>query len=175
MVDLNEARSLAAKVAACADLRDVRLFNVDAALDQLPDRAGGLSYSFDAEVEVQYVAETSSLIVDGKYALVVEFVDGEPSASSQEASIDEPGEHEHLAHLNFQLAALYSVESDPESPDLPEDELDAFGKTTGLLTLHPYAREFVSNMTGRMGLPPLHIGTVRIPLDKRNDEHSCRD
>lgn len=164
MVDLNDARSLASAVAACCELRDVRLFNVDATLDHLPNGPGHLTYSFDANIEVQHVPETSSLIVDGTYKLTVALVD--------ESDEDEPSanDHDHLAHLNFQLAALYAVDSD-DGRVFPEEELDAFGKTTGLLALHPYAREFISTMTGRMGLPSLHLGTVHIPLDKRNDEH----
>jgi hypothetical protein len=179
MVRLDEQRNLAARVAATADLNEVRLFNVDATLDQLPSGPGGLNYDFDADVEVQHVGETNALIVTGKYELVVHFVHHEAQPRDQEggelvdseanASLDQDDMHEHLAHLNFQLAALYSLPTDEDPIEFSEDELHAFGQTTGLLTLHPYAREFVSDMTGRMGLPSLHLGTVRFHIDKLDE------
>lgn len=173
MVELHDARSLASAVAACSELRDVRLFQVEAALDNLPSLAGHLTYSFDANIEVQYVPDTSSLIVDGTYKVTVTVVDpSDDDVDEQDAPEGEEDDHDHLAHLNFQLAALYAVVSEDERPKFLDRELDAFGQTTGLLALHPYAREFVSTMTGRMGLPPLHLPTAHIPLDKRNDDHA---
>jgi hypothetical protein len=168
MADLDDARSLAAKVAARANLRDVRLFSVEAALDQLPEGAQRLSYSFEVKIEVQHLPETATLLVDGRYALVVRNMEHEDAGG--ESSQSEASERDHLAQLTFQLAALYSVDDD--GAGFPERELDAFGETTGLLTLHPYAREFVANMTGRMGLPALHLESVAISLDKRNSDHA---
>ena len=173
MVKVDQQRILAARVAGSADLNEVRLFNVDAALDQLPTGPGGLSYDFDANVEVQQVAETNSLIVDGRYRLVVHFAEGslageahaEVTNKGQDDASEPDTGHEHLAHLYFQLAALYTLPDDDDQLLYPEDELHAFGQTTGLLTLHPYAREFVSDMTGRMGLPSLHLGTIRFQID----------
>lgn len=52
MVDLNELRNLAARVAASADLVDVRLFHLDSTLERVPVKGHALSYSFDSVVEV---------------------------------------------------------------------------------------------------------------------------
>lgn len=169
MVDLDDARSLAARVAAFADLQDVRLFDMHGSLGSLPpDRPGGLGYRFDTDIEVQVPAD-DALIVSGSYQLTVFFHshdEAEPQADADHED-DEPP----VVDLKFQLAALYELVGHDAETAFPEHELDAFGQTTGLLTLHPYAREFISDMTGRMGLPPLHLGTVRVSLDKRNDEH----
>jgi hypothetical protein len=166
MVHLDDTRSLAAAVAARCELRDVRLFQVEATLHRLPTGQGHLSYSFDAEIDVQHVPETSSLIVDGTYRLTVTTLNEEDGRPGEQGATED--DHESVAQLNFQLAALYALDSTEQHAGFPEQELDAFGKTTGLLALHPYAREFVATMTGRMGLPPLHLGTLHIPLDKRN-------
>lgn len=175
MTKFDDERVLAARVAGSADLNEVRLFNVEATLDQLPVGPGGLSYEFDTNVEVQHVAETNTVIVDGRYRLVVHFRTETGPASEDLEVEDAPAldesdtldhEHQHLAHLNFQLAALYALADDVEPVIYSEEELHAFGQTTGLLTLHPYAREFVADMTGRMGLPTLHLGTMRFNIDK---------
>lgn len=162
MVDLNELRSLAARVAAAADLVDVRLFSLESTLDQVPAGGGELSYSFDSEVEVQESAnESAVLLVDGTYDVKLrQGADGD----------DEGGEEGNaIAQMKIHLAALYQI-NERESADFSDDELDAFAKTTGLLALHPYARELIANLTTRMGLPALNVGTVRIPLDKRNGD-----
>lgn len=173
MARIDDQRHLAGHVAAAADLKEVRLFNVDASLDQLPAGPGALGFDYGANVEVQQVLETNSLIVDGDYRLVVHFIpegsDLTEVHTSDAVADDSDDEHSHVAHLNFRLAALYTLPDDGDSGGFPEDQLDAFGQTTGVLTLHPYAREFVSSMTGRMGLPPLHLGTMRLRIDKFDD------
>lgn len=163
MVDLNELRSLAARVAASADLIDVRLFNLESTLEHVPASSGELSYSFESEVEVQESEnESAVLLVDGTYDVKLRqdadgSDDGDPDGGSP------------IAQVKIHLAALYEIH-EGESVDFTDEELDAFAKTTGLLALHPYARELISNLTSRMGLPTLHVGTVRIPLDKRNGD-----
>jgi len=46
--------------------------------------------------------------------------------------------------------------------DLTEDELRAFGTVGAVDVAHPYMREIVQSLTGRMGLPPLVLD-VRAP------------
>lgn len=169
MVDLDAQRSLAARVAACADLVEIRTFGVEAGLDKLPSQPGGLSYAFDANIEVQFIEETSTLIVDGSYELTLTEGSDEDTTEG-----DQDVEKRQVAHLNFQMASLYAVsEPNVEHGPFADDELDAFGKTTGQLALYPYAREFVADLTGRMGLPTLHLGPLQLFLDKRNDEMSA--
>lgn len=42
-----------------------------------------------------------------------------------------------------------------KSGDLGPDDITAFGSVGAIDIAHPFAREFVSSITGRMGLPPL--------------------
>lgn len=162
MVDLNDLRRVAATVSAAADLRDVRVFHVDSTLDRLT--AGGeLGYTFEAELEVQYLTDTPAVIVDGTYDVVLSRVE----ATEDEDA--EPREGERVASINIKLAALYTVDRiGGKAPEFADSELDAFARTTGMLALHPYAREFIANLTSRMGLPTLHIATARIPLGNRS-------
>lgn len=36
----------------------------------------------------------------------------------------------------------------------------------GQFALHPYAREYIYDVTGRLGLPPLTVGVLTMPYDE---------
>lgn len=165
-MSLDAARSEAARVAACVDLRDIRVWGLKADLATVPDeRETRLSYSFNADLQVQYNREDSILIVLGTYALGIKSV-----SSSQDAEVGVPDEIDgtEVATINFRLNALFEVEREPEDEPFDESELTAFGQTTGQFALYPYARELIADVTGRMGLPRLHMGVMRLSLDSRD-------
>lgn len=163
MPGTEEQWRLAGHVAGCADLRDVRLFSFKGDLP-LPDTSRGLGYSLDVQVEYQTLGDevVNALVVSGNYTvLVTESVD-------EGAADDEPVT---VASLEFTLAAMYVLlEQDREPQSFDDEEFEAFSFTTGQYALYPYAREFVANMTGRMGLPPLHLGTLRFDRDEFPEE-----
>lgn len=164
-VPVDEIRSRAARVAAWSEVNDVRLFQVEAKLNALPD-SEQLSYHMDSDVTMQYLQDQDGLIVTGDYTITIQAADASP-ADPAEGNDDE---QEPLYRLAFQLAALFTVDVPSDSHDpLEEDELDAFARTTGQFALHPYARELVADMTARAGLPPLHIGMLKIHLDRSPD------
>ena len=165
-MSLDAARSEAARVAACVDLRDIRVWGLKADLATVPDeRETRLSYSFNADLQVQYNREDSILIVLGTYALGLKSV-----SSSQDAEVGAPDEigGTEVATINFRLNALFEVEREPEDEPFDESELTAFGQTTGQFALYPYARELIADVTGRMGLPRLHTGVMRLSLTATN-------
>ncbi|MGH8827023.1 MAG: SecB chaperone [Jiangellaceae bacterium] len=165
MPKLDAERSLAARVARSADLRDVRLFGVIANLVS-PVIDAGLTYSLSSNVEYQVLAEASVLIVTGSYELSV--VEAAPSDDDAAKDDSEPAK---VADLSFQLAALFDVPEPEDGAEPFEDkEYEAYAATTGQFVLYPYAREFVAEMTGRMGLPPLHLGALKFQLDGRNED-----
>jgi len=156
-------------VAACVDLRDIRLWGIEAKLENVPDVGEArLSYALNADLDVQHSQENSILLVLGTYTLNVEAVPPhEETAGAIEAS---DAENTPVASVNFRLNALFEVEREPKDEPFSEAELSAFGETTGQFALYPYARELVADMTGRMGLPPLHLGVMRLHLDSRNSD-----
>ena len=52
---------------------------------------------------------------------------------------------------------------DGDTP-LEEDELTAHGATTAKFLLYPFIREYIHDITGRLGLPPLTIGVLSRPM-----------
>ncbi len=140
------------------------MFSVQSNLGLVP--SSDLTYSFDGTIQVQMIPDTSVLIIDGTYKLKVFALDDN---ATPDDSGEPPGEE--VLFLNFKLAANFSVEAPGSEPNkFSNDELDSFGETTGRLALHPYARAFVADITGRMGLPSLHIATLKLPIDRPNME-----
>jgi hypothetical protein len=169
MARLERERSVAARVAGCADLHDVRLFAVGANLES-PVVEGHLSYTLSSDVTYQTLGEPSirTIIVTGEYEVTV-FESSE--SNEDEADVDTDDETTKVADVRFTLAALFSIpELDESEGPFETEEYEAFAATTGQFALYPYAREFVSDVTSRMGLPALHIGALRIELDSRTGE-----
>ncbi|MQW74832.1 hypothetical protein GHK92_03015 [Nocardioides sp. dk4132] len=153
MTDYEEQWRKAGRVSGCADLRDVRLFGMSGDLST-PDPSASLAYTLDVDVEFQTLGDdpVHALVVTANYDLNV--------TETDESDDQEPTK---VAGMAFALAAMYVlVEQDGDDPHVFEnEELEAFAATTGQLALYPYAREFIADITGRMGLPPLHLGTLR--------------
>ncbi|GEM_PF-1013796 len=176
-MSLDAARKEAARVAAHVDLRDVRLWGVQADLDSVPDQGDSqFSFRFNADVQVQHSSEHEVVLVLGTYSLAVTSDVVPPSDEDESEDVAATlGDSESrqsvpkdIASIDFRLNALFRVERQPDDP-FTESELTAFGQTTGQFALYPYAREFIADMTGRMGLPPLHVGVMRLHLESRDD------
>jgi preprotein translocase subunit SecB len=79
----------------------------------------------------------------------------------EQSQAEEDEEGAAVGSLAFAFAALYRWGH--ELADVEERELDAFAVTTGTMALYPYAREYVADMTGRLGLPTLTMPVRRLP------------
>ena len=55
------------------------------------------------------------------------------------------------------------------------DEMQAYAATTGQFVLHPFARQYIYDMTGRLGLPPLTVGVLRQTYDPDRDAPLIRE
>jgi hypothetical protein len=168
-MSIDALRQEAARVAAHVELRDVRLWGLHADLDAVPSEHGAnLSYQFNADVNVQHNEDHRVLLVLGTYSVGLNEV---PDASADDISVDDDsadhGEGHEVARIEFKLNALFEVEHQPDGP-FTESELTAFGQTTGQFAVYPYARELIADVTRRMGLPPLHIGLMRLHMESRD-------
>jgi hypothetical protein len=47
---------------------------------------------------------------------------------------------------------------------------DAFGLVVGVMTLHPFAREVLQDVTGRLGYPPFTLDLLLSPLTGEDDD-----
>jgi hypothetical protein len=74
---------------------------------------------------------------------------------------DDVDEDRIVARFQTCLVLVYSLD---EATKFSDEELQAFGATTGLLTAHPFARETVASLSTRVGLPQLVLDVMRVPM-----------
>lgn len=166
IVPVEEGRNQAARVAAWSEVNDVRLFDSKAELRRVPE-AHRLRYDLESDVTMQYIEDDDGLVVTGEYKISVNEA---PDDAESDPVEDDANEAQSCYELTFTMAALFTVTVPDGVEPLSEMELNAFARTTGHFALHPYAREFVADMTGRAGLPPLHIGMLKLHLDAPNGD-----
>lgn len=138
------------RLAAHADLMDVRTFKLEAECTAVPspNRRLGFEFSFDVlaselDDDALTVAYTCSV---GLYLA---------------ATDDE--DREELGQVLAIVGALYEVR-EPEGDVFSQSEIEAFSETVARLALFPYARAAVADLTGRLGLPHLHLPSMKIPV-----------
>jgi preprotein translocase subunit SecB len=157
---IEAARAQAARIAARAQLRDVRALSLEAKLHRDPVVARGLSYHLTSSGAVQ--AEDQDFVVRFTYNVAIT----EEPSDEEEAESEGNTEEQAAATIDFELAALFSLDmgKDEEPPSQPE--LEAYAQSTGYFALYPFARELIYDITGRLALPPLTIGVDFIPVDR---------
>lgn len=142
--DIGESRHLAARVAGCADLLDIRLFAAGA--DLTSPMAPDTQLASDLEVSPALERQDETTFVAALQFKVV---------------ITKADDKSEVASAQCDFRALYEL---PEGKDLSDDELEAFVRSVAMLAIYPYARELVQSLTSRMGLPPLVLPILRQPL-----------
>lgn len=159
--EIGEVRRLAAGIAARTDIRGVRLLKSSAEIMRLPAAEPMLTYDLSSESAVEYEPGKGSFVVRGIYRL---------SISTESTPVgDEPKKETAVAKIEFEHAALFVIDKTTDDPPRPE-ELNAYAISTGQFALYPYVREYVSDITGRLGLPPLTLGALRMSLPDSEGE-----
>jgi hypothetical protein len=153
-MDLSVAQRKAARVAAMADLRDVRLFKASVDFGRFPQGSQPLSWNLEMTPTATFDDGADYFILEIEYVVEISEVGIDLTAGDES-----PG----IGSISFKLAALYDLHAPPKKPQPTVEELNAYAKTSGTMAVYPYAREFVQNMTSRMGLPPLTLSTLRLP------------
>jgi len=152
----------AARLAARAQIRDVRLLRTSAQVHHQPRSDGGLTYDieFTPAVDADPTA-TSSFVVRLACRLHIQDRDSaKPDDSSEAARTGELT----VATAEFEYAGLfeYILREDDAHPS--DDEFVAYASTTGRFALYPYIREYVYDLTGRFALPALTLEVLSRPL-----------
>lgn len=160
-VDQVNLREVAARVAARAEIRDVRLFKTEAALERVPQVGAALTYRLGTHAEVQYEPGDESFAVMVTYLLAL--AEADPELADAEALF---AEDRLVGRVSFTLGSLFALNMRPDDEPPTESELEAYASTTGQFMLYPYAREYIYDVTGRLALPPLTVGVMRLDLPK---------
>lgn len=145
---MNDMRQTALRLAGQADLLDIRMVESSFCHIEFPGE-GQITYHLHISPGAQLSESEQRLVTSADFNLDI--------------GQDVDGETNEIASIKFKLAGLYAL---TESSDFTEEEVTAFAETTGVFALYPYAREYVQDVTGRLGLPPLTLGLYKIPTGK---------
>lgn len=143
----------AARLAGHASLVDVRTFKVLAECKVVPEPGHRLGFDFEFNVSDPELA-------DDKFTAACD-------CSVQLYLVGEDGKAEEprtdLGEINLVLGALYDVRG-PDGEGFSEGEVRAFSETSVRMTVYPYARALVADLTARLGLPHLTLPPLKIAL-----------
>jgi Preprotein translocase subunit SecB len=153
------AEQVAARLAAITDVHDIRLMKSSAEIFRLPVANPVLTYELNTDATVEYEPGSESFVVRGTYRVTIATTpaddDGSPSYKNSDAAV---------ARIEFEQAGLFVMDMDGSEPPKAE-ELEAYAASTGQYALYPYVREYISDVTMRLGLPPLTVGLLKVPFD----------
>jgi hypothetical protein len=146
-VSMKKVTKEADRVAKRANIRDIRLFETSAELKDLSS-VGELQWDLDVTPDVRYSDGDNYFVIIILYKVEIERAEdsGRPEEENKPPAV---------ANISFRFGALYDLEPDSAGQKIRHEEIDAYARTTAIFTLHPYAREYIHDVTIRMGLPPL--------------------
>lgn len=157
-LSLDESRTKGGFVASRVQINDVRVHRVTAVLKDPPQADLPLSYHLQPAIAVNYDVGENAFIVEAEYELTIRQLRVIP----EEGETPDEDDFRLLAEVTVMIAGLFLLDMDEEDRVPESDEVEAFGRSTGMFALHPYAREFIATLTARMGLPTLTIGVLRM-------------
>ncbi|MGV1008749.1 MAG: hypothetical protein ACOYBY_09090 [Dermatophilaceae bacterium] len=183
---IDEARSVAARIAARAEIRDVRALSIRTQLGRDPEPGDRLTYHLTHSVTPEWDPENSRvLLTRGTYGLRISLVPNDGGSSETPDDVETTSDAETIneklsertagdaentsslvATIDFELAALFTLDMREDDEPPQSEELDAYAQSTGVFALHPYARELVADQTTRLGLPPLTLGVYQVPITR---------
>jgi hypothetical protein len=177
-VPLGELQALSGAVNARAHLRDVHLVTCVV--------IGGEEAAYDLDMFVKTDVGTSARQVDEVLEVLSHYTvrafRWTPNEHAEEPSMDEddedlvfaPGvEPDSDSDPAWEIKAsflathwLRPLEDGESGPaELTDRQLRAYSLMTGAMAIHPYAREFVQNMSTRLGYPAFTLPLMRRPAD----------
>jgi len=139
-------------VAGAANLLDIRMLSAKVDLEKVAP-GDDLTFELDIQQKVEREEDADFFAVRGTFS--VEIYEIPESDESDNPRSD-------VASVTFEYAALYGL-SDLGDYAPTNEEFQAYAETAGTFALYPYAREFITNVTSRLGLPPLVIQTLKLP------------
>ncbi|UUX60194.1 protein-export chaperone SecB [Glutamicibacter halophytocola] len=144
---MTDERQVAARLAAHAEMIDVRMVQASFEHQEFPD-PGTIDYELHISPEARMDDSSSALVTSAKFIV--------------DMKQDSDGETIDIAHIEFVFAGMYKM---IDKIHVEDEEVKAFANTTGVFALYPYAREYVQDVTSRLGLPSLTLGLYKIPTD----------
>lgn len=133
------------RVARNIDLREIRLIKVEASCSPSPPEP----------LEPQISVETSSALVSESLLNVICVYDFSVSAGGKQAATAQ------IAYL-----MMYTVIGEP----IAEKDMEHFARANGVYHSWPFLRQFLFDLTSKMGFPPLTLPVFQVLASTRPQE-----
>lgn len=153
------------RLQAASELQDIRMASSSAELIDFGS-GGSLAGNVSVEVGAGPTPSGDAFVVGATYSIDLwpqDFADDFLQRADEDGEAPDLPEEKRVANVRVKYMALYTI---PGSETFDEEEYVAFGTSAGLLHLHPYAREYVQDATGRLGLQPFVMDPLKIQNDR---------
>lgn len=144
-MDHADLRVQAGAIAGTSNLFDVRLTQSNIQLTRVPAPSAQLSVNVEMSPSASISLDPEN---EGLLLVNADF----------NVRITDVGDNDDVAEVKCAFVAAFESHLDDEPS---REELDAFAETTGLFAVYPYAREYISDVTRRMGLPALVLDLLK--------------
>ena len=139
-----ELSKQAAPVAQNSELLDIRTFQLHAEILDIA-ASGELKDIMSLDTTLGVAREGTNLSYHFEHELILKGKNGQDAVKIQ-----------------VHLAALFRFPAENEpGGEVTEDSLIAFGQTTAHFAVHPYLRVAVSDLTARLGCPPVTLALLK--------------
>jgi len=138
----------ASRVAEHTNIRDIRLASASAELKSFAAE-GPFTWDLDISPSAHYQEGDRFFVLAIGYAITIE----RPDDADGEESDKKP---EEVAEISFQFAMLCELDEESAS-SITREAVEEYTDAAAKIVLGPYVREYVHDVTMRMGLPTLVV------------------
>jgi hypothetical protein len=157
---VGEMRELASKVLQHVTLRDISLASL-AVRGAIPLLSGPFDVEQEVSVKGEQLAGRNAVQAWAKYEVTA-------TRHREDQPVKQSGSADPAWAVTCEIVADYPGDAD-SLPEFKAEELNAFALLVGLMAIHPYARETVQSMTGRLGYPPFTLEMLT-PISGQADD-----
>lgn len=137
----------ATRVAERVNIREIRLIGTSTELKSFTS-VGPFQWDLIVSPGVNYEQGDRFFVLTVGYRVTIERPD--------DSDTDEPDKKpEEVADISFQFGMLCELEQESSSSGISLEEVEEYGDAAAQIVFGPYVREYLHDVTMRMGLPPL--------------------
>ena len=142
----------ASRVAEHTNIRDIRLMGSSSELKSFTSE-GPLNWDLNISPSAQYKPGDEFFVLMIRYHVKVD-------RTEDSVAEDSARETEEVADISFQFGVLCELQRDDSGPTISQRDIEEYGDATAMIVLTPYVREYLHDVTMRMGLPPLVMDII---------------
>jgi hypothetical protein len=143
----------ASRVAERATIQEIRLLGTSTELKSFASR-GPFQWELRVSPALDYNQGDQFFVVTIAYEAAIERP-ADPNAEGSDKEGNSDSNPEEIADISFQFGILFELEREGSDPEISREEVEEYADAAATIVLSPYVREYLHDVTMRMGLPPL--------------------